>query len=77
MLIEPPEVTDARAEAAEAARLLQLRQLRDILTPLLGVEYPSRALFESAVDWQLCGYVSGLVRQATEQKGLPAPAAGS
>jgi hypothetical protein len=77
VLIELPEVTDGRAEAAEAARLLQLRQLRDILTPLLGVEYPSRALFESAVDWQLCGFVSGLVQQAMEQKGLPASAAGS
>lgn len=74
---EPVEAVDAKAEAAEAARLLQLRQLREILMPLLEVEYPSRALFESAVDWQLCGFVSGLAVQAAEQRGLPVPAAAS
>lgn len=69
----PPKeevITDA-AQAAADAEAAQMAQLRQMLLPLLQAEYPSRQLFESALDAQLCAHVKALIAQAERSKGLP------
>lgn len=61
------EAAQAAADA-EAARLAQLRQM---LQPLVDAEFPTRQLFEAALDAHLCRHVRALVVQAERNKGLP------
>lgn len=78
VIVEPDPAeakTLADAAAADAARQLHLRYLRQMLAPMLEVEYPSRALFESALDWQLCTFVRELIAKAGRATGSGAPAA--
>lgn len=47
---------DALVTAVEAAHLPTVDQLRAVLAPLVGVEYPTRALFTQALQSSRCGY---------------------
>lgn len=61
VVVAPPD-TDAAADAnapitaVEAALLPTIDQLRAILTPLLGIEYPTRPLFVQALQTSRCNY---------------------
>lgn len=65
------EVITEAAQAAADAEAAQMAQLRQMLLPLLQAEYPSRQLFEAALDAQLCIQVKALIAQAERSKGLP------
>jgi hypothetical protein len=45
-------------------------QLKDMLTPLLDVEYPTRTLFETALEARRCAYFKLLVSEAARKQGL-------
>jgi len=59
-VVAPPSdadtVTDVPVTAVEAARLPTIDQLRAVLTPLLDIEYPTRALFTQALQTSRCDY---------------------
>lgn len=48
-------------------------QLRAILTPLVGVEYPSRAMFIGAVEAERCRYYLRRVAELAAERQLKAP----
>ena len=61
VVVAPPDTdaaTDANAPitAVEAALLPTIDQLRAILTPLVGIEYPTRPLFVQALYASRCTY---------------------
>jgi len=45
-------------------------QMKQLLAPLLGVEYPSRRLFAAALDAQVCNYSADLVRAAALKQNI-------
>lgn len=51
----------------------QIAQLTQLLTPLLNVEYPTQALFEAALDAQLCQFVAELTRVSAAKRGEKPP----
>ncbi|MCV2363933.1 putative Ig domain-containing protein [Paucibacter sp. DJ1R-11] len=54
----------------------QIEQLKQLLTPLIQVEFPNRQLFEAALDAQLCQFVAELTRVSASKQGIkPPPAA--
>jgi len=63
-VVVPPPDADALAAAdanapvtaLEAARLPTIDQLRAMLTPLVGIEYPTRPLFVQALQASRCNY---------------------
>ncbi len=65
-----PPVTEAAKAAADNDLALAL-QRRQLLKPLLEAEFPTQALFESAVSSHLCHYMRALVAQAERDRGLP------
>lgn len=79
----PPTTTGAAgASAASAAASAPrpptlsdeaLAELSKIVTPLLGIEHPSRAMFEAALDLRLCQHVRAVVLENAEQAKRPAP----
>ncbi|GGY13901.1 putative Ig domain-containing protein [Paludibacterium paludis] len=56
-------------ELSEAA----VAQLRQILTPLVGVEYPGRDLFAAALDAKVCRFAAELTNRAAQEKRLASP----
>lgn len=66
----PAPVTEAAKAAADNELALAL-QRRQLLKPLLEAEFPTQALFESAVSSHLCHYMRALVDQAERDRGLP------
>jgi hypothetical protein len=75
----PPADAAASAPKPTAARLRPRRdltpptvadpdQVRDMLTPLLHIDYPTRTLFEAAVEARRCAYYSALVAAAAKKK---------
>jgi hypothetical protein len=63
-------VSDQSKAAADAVAA-RASQRHLMLAPLVGVEYPSRQLFESALDAQLCKRVLEIIAQAERTRGLP------
>nr|WP_295076416.1 Ig domain-containing protein [uncultured Roseateles sp.] len=51
----------------------QLKQIEKILQPLLGVEYPTRHLFEAALDAQLCQFSRALLNSSAAKEGKTPP----
>jgi hypothetical protein len=59
------------AQAAAEAEAVRAGQQRQMLATLLGVEFPSRGMFEAALDTHMCQHVRAMIAQAERAKGLP------
>lgn len=59
---------------AEVPRGASSDQLRAVLTPLLDVEYPTRAMFERALEAQRCSYFLRRTAELAASRKLRAPA---
>ncbi|WP_156421913.1 Ig domain-containing protein [Paucibacter sp. KCTC 42545] len=71
-----PSSSTAATAAAEDMPVLpaaQLKQIEKILQPLLGVEYPTRHLFEAALDAQLCQFSRALLNSSAAKEGKTPP----
>lgn len=51
----------------------QLEQVKALLQPLLGIDHPSKALFVSALDAQVCTYLKALLDQQARKSGMAPP----
>lgn len=68
--------TTSSSTAAEDMPVLpaaQLKQIEKILQPLLGVEYPTRHLFEAALDARLCQFSQALLNSSAAKEGKTPP----
>ena len=65
------DVTPAEEEVDPA----RAKQRAEMLAPLKDTEYPSRELFEKALDARVCAYVEEIVRKAVAKSGASAAAA--
>lgn len=69
----PLDATVPPPETATAAGPTTEQQLA-VLTPLLDVEYPTRALFERALDHSRCAYYQAHVAEMALKRGRPVDA---
>jgi hypothetical protein len=69
-----PESAAPLLPMSPAERPLNRAQLRELLQPLVGVEYPTRWLFEAALQARHCAYWQLLVQASAQRQGRPAPA---
>lgn len=51
----------------------QVEQVKTLLKPLLGIDYPSKALFAAALDAQVCSYIKALLDEQAKQSSLAPP----
>lgn len=63
------------AAAEEEVDPARAKQRAEMLAPLKDTEYPSRELFEKALDARVCAYVEEIVRKAVAKAGGSAAAA--
>jgi len=63
------------AAADEEVDPARVKQRAEMLAPLKDTEYPSRELFEKALDARVCAYVEEIVRKAVAKAGGSAAAA--
>jgi len=57
------------AAADEEVDPARVKQRGEMLAPLKNTEYPSRELFEKALDARVCAYVEEIVRKAVAKSG--------
>lgn len=67
----PNAGTNTGTNPPPALAVPSFEQLQDMLTPLLDIEYPTRELFERALDAQRCNFFLTLARESAARQNLP------
>lgn len=75
IVVAPPVVMPPDSNGLEELDEAGAAQLETLLQPLVGVEYPTRALFAAALDARVCTYAAALTDRAAVDSKQASPTA--